>query len=73
MFFAKARRDTIVKEGDVIGETTDYAGRVTGQVKAPTSGLITFIRGVPSMWQGATLANVSPVLTTVPAYVKPQM
>ncbi len=71
MFFAKAKRDTIVKEGDVIGETTDYLGRATGQVKAPVTGLVTFIRGVPSMWPGATLANVSPVLSAVPPYQKP--
>jgi predicted deacylase len=71
MFFAKAKRNTIVKEGEVIGETTDYVGRVTGEVKSPATGLITFIRGVPSMWQGATLANVSPVLATVPPYKKP--
>ncbi|HKW02967.1 MAG TPA: succinylglutamate desuccinylase/aspartoacylase family protein [Vicinamibacterales bacterium] len=71
MFYATARRDTIVKEGDVLGYTTDYVGRKTGEIKAPVAGLITFIRGVPSMWQGATLANVSPVLTTVPAYKKP--
>jgi uncharacterized protein len=72
MFFAKVKRDALVKEGDVIGETTDYAGRPTGQIKAPTTGLVTFIRGVPSMWKDATLANVSPVLSAVPAYVKPQ-
>jgi predicted deacylase len=71
MFFAKAKRNAIVKEGDVIGETTDYVGRVTGQIKSPATGLITFIRGVPSMWQGATLANVAPVLVTVPPYKKP--
>jgi len=73
MFFAKVKRDALVNEGDVIGETTDYAGRPTGQVKAPATGLVTFIRGVPSMWPEATLANVSPVLTAVPAYQKPQM
>ena len=71
MFFAKAKRSAVVKEGDVVGETTDYAGRPTGQIKAPVGGLITFIRGVPSMWPGATLANVSPVLATVPPYKKP--
>jgi predicted deacylase len=71
MFFAKAARSAIVKEGDVIGEITDYAGRPVSQVKAPTTGLVTFIRGVPSMWQGATLANIAPVLTTVPPYKKP--
>jgi hypothetical protein len=71
MFFATAKRDAMVKEGDVIGETTDYVGRATGQIKAPATGLVTFIRGVPSMWRGATLANISPVLTTVPPYRRP--
>jgi predicted deacylase len=71
MFYAAAARGTIVKEGAVVGYTTDYVGRRTGEIKAPVAGLITFIRGVPSMWQGATLVNVSPVLTTMPAYKKP--
>jgi predicted deacylase len=71
MFFATVQRDTIVHEGDVIGYTTDYVGRRTGDVRAPAAGLITFIRGVPSMWQGATLANVSPVLASPPPYQKP--
>ena len=71
MFFATAKRDTVVKPGDVLGYTTDYVGRRTAEIKAPVGGLITFIRGVPSMWPGATLANVSPILTTVPPYKKP--
>jgi uncharacterized protein len=71
MFFATARRDTIVQQGAVVGYTTDYVGRRTAEIKAPVTGLITFIRGVPSMWQGATLANVSPVLTAVPPYKSP--
>jgi hypothetical protein len=71
MFYATAKRDTIVKEGDVLGYTTDYVGRRTAEIKAPVGGLVTFIRGVPSMWQGATLANVSPILATVPPYKKP--
>jgi predicted deacylase len=71
MFFATAARDTIVHEGDSIGYTTDYVGRQTGTVRSPVTGLVTFIRGVPSMWSGATLANVSPVLAAVPPYKKP--
>jgi predicted deacylase len=71
MFFATAARDTVVHEGDSIGYTTDYVGRQTGSVRSPVTGLITFIRGVPSMWSGATLANVSPILPAVPAYKKP--
>ena len=37
----------------------------------PVAGLVTFIRGVPSTWTGATLVNVSPVLTALPPYKKP--
>ncbi|MEQ1690599.1 MAG: succinylglutamate desuccinylase/aspartoacylase family protein [Gemmatimonas sp.] len=71
MFFAMVSRDTKVKAGQVIGYTTDYLGRRTGQITAPIAGLVGFIRGVPSMWAGATLANVSPILKSVPAYVRP--
>jgi predicted deacylase len=71
MFYATAKRDSVVREGEVIGYTTDYVGRKSGDVKAPVGGLVTFIRGVPSMWEGATLVNVSPILTIVPPYKKP--
>jgi len=71
MFYATALRDQTVAEGAVLGYTTDYLGRKTGDVKSPVAGLVTFIRGVPSMWQGATLANVSPILPTPPPYKKP--
>jgi uncharacterized protein len=71
MFFATAARDARVSAGQVIGYTTDYLGRRTGDVKSPVTGLVTFIRGVPSMWPGATLVNVAEVLPAVPPYVKP--
>ena len=72
MFYATVGRGTYVVEGMQIGYTTDFLGRRTGEVKAPASGVVTFIRGVPSMWQNATLANISPVLTDPPPpYQKP--
>jgi len=71
MFYATAKRDTIVQQGASVGYTTDYVGRKTGDITAPVTGLVTFIRGVPSMWQGATLVNISPVLQAVPPYKKP--
>ena len=70
MFFATAARDTVVSAKAVLGYTTDYLGRKTGDVVAPVAGLVTFIRGVPSMWPGATLANVSPILASPPPYKK---
>jgi hypothetical protein len=73
MFYATAARSAIVSEGQVVGYTTDYVGRKTGDIRAPIGGLVTFIRGVPSMWKGATLVNVSPVLPALlPSYKKPQ-
>lgn len=62
VFFPAVARDTRVTKGQVVGHTTDYLGRPTGDIKAPIDGLVTFIRGVPSMWPRATLVNVAPVL-----------
>ena len=71
MFYATVGRDARVAAGQAIGYTTDYLGRRTGEVKSPVAGLVTFIRGVPSMWPGATLVNVAEVLPGAPPYRKP--
>ena len=71
MFFATVGRDVRVKQGDVIGYTTDYLGRRTGEIRAPITGLVTFIRGVPSMWPRATLVNVAEVLPQPAAWARP--
>jgi uncharacterized protein len=62
VFFPVVARDTRVKAGEVVGHTTDFLGRSTGDIISPIDGLVTFIRGVPSMWRGATLVNIAPVL-----------
>lgn len=72
MFYATVDRGAYVNQGTPIGYTTDYLGRKTGDVLSPASGVVTFIRGVPSTWSNATLANISPVLSDPPpAYQKP--
>jgi uncharacterized protein len=71
MFFAIVHRDTRVKKGAVVGYTTDYLGRKTADIHAPTDGVVTFIRGVPSMWPRATLVNIAAVLPSPPAWVSP--
>ncbi|HWJ16852.1 MAG TPA: succinylglutamate desuccinylase/aspartoacylase family protein [Gemmatimonadaceae bacterium] len=63
VFIAAVARDTRVTKGQVVGHTTDFLGRPTGDIRAPIDGLVTFIRGVPSMWPRATLVNVAPVLS----------
>jgi predicted deacylase len=71
MFFATVRRDTRVTKGSVVGYTTDYLGRKTADIRAPTDGVVTFIRGVPSMWPRATLVNIATVVPSPPAWVSP--
>jgi predicted deacylase len=61
-FIASVDRDARVTKGQLLGYTTDFLGRKTGEVRSPIDGLVTFIRGVPSMWPRATLVNVLPVL-----------
>ena len=71
MFFATVGRGASVSEGMKVGYTTDYFGRVTGDIRSPLSGVVTFIRGVPSAWKGATLVAVSRVYADVPPWKKP--
>ena len=63
VFIAAVDRDARVTKGQLLGYTTDFLGRKTGEVRSPIDGLVTFIRGVPSMWPRATLVNVLPVLS----------
>jgi len=63
VFIASVDRDARVTKGQLLGYTTDFLGRKTGEVRSPIDGLVTFIRGVPSMWPKATLVNVLPVLS----------
>jgi uncharacterized protein len=72
VFFPAVARDTRVTKGQVVGHTTDFVGRPTGDIRAPIDGLVTFIRGVPSMWPRATLVNVAPVLKKSAPWAAPK-
>jgi predicted deacylase len=62
VFIASVDRDARVTRGQLLGYTTDFLGQKTGEVRSPIDGLVTFVRGVPSMWPRATLVNILPVL-----------
>jgi uncharacterized protein len=72
MWFPMVARDKRVSQGQVVGYTTDFLGRRTGEVKSPVAGLVTFIRTVPSMPMRATLVNVSEILPGAPPWEKPK-
>jgi uncharacterized protein len=72
VFFAAVARDTRVRKGQVIGHTTDFFGRPTGDLHAPIDGLVTFIRGVPSMAKGATLITIIPIVKEPAPWAAPK-
>lgn len=62
MFYAVVQRGRFVQEGMRLGYVTDYLGRIVSEPKAPVSGVVMFVRAVPSLSKGETIAYVGPVL-----------
>jgi predicted deacylase len=61
MFYPLVKRGSYAAEGMAIGYVTDYVGRKILDVRAPVSGVVLFIRAVPSLVKGDTLASIGVV------------
>ncbi len=61
IFYPLVKRGTYVAKGTKIGYLTDYLGRNTAEFIAPAAGVVTFIRAVPSMTKGETVASIGAV------------
>jgi len=61
VFHPAADRDAHVVKGAKIGFVTDYLNRPLHDVIAPESGIILFIRAVPSLRKGDTMASIGVV------------
>ncbi len=61
IFHPLVRRGMYVEQGMKIGYVTDYVNRVIFEARAPATGVITFVRAVPSLAKGQTIANVGVV------------
>jgi predicted deacylase len=61
IFHPAVDRDAHVVKGGKIGSVTDYLNRPLQDVFAPESGIIMFVRAVPSLKKGDTIANVGVV------------
>ncbi len=60
-FYPRVSRDGHVARGDVIGNIKDYVGRQVAEVVAPDTGIILFVRALPSLKKGDTIANIGVV------------
>ena len=58
IFYPAVKRGTYVQKGMKVGHITDYLGRTIFEAKAPDSGVVLFIRAVPSLVKGDTIANI---------------
>jgi predicted deacylase len=61
MFYASVKRGTYVDKGTTVGYVTDYLGKVIAEATAPEAGIVTFVRAVPSLQKGDTIATVGVV------------
>jgi len=60
-FHPTVDRDAHVAKGAKVGVVTDYVNRPLQDVIAPEAGILMFIRAVPSLKKGDTLANIGVV------------
>ena len=58
IFYPLVKRGAYVQKGARVGYVTDYLGRPLLDARAPESGVVLFIRAVPSMTKGETIANI---------------
>jgi len=58
VFHALVDRGAHVTKGMKIGAVTDYLNRPIKDIVAPEDGVITFIRALPSLRKGDTIANI---------------
>jgi hypothetical protein len=58
IFYPAVKRGSYVQKGMIVGTITDYLGRPLVDARAPESGIVLFIRAVPSMTKGETIANI---------------
>jgi predicted deacylase len=63
IFYPLVRRGTFVAEGMVVGYLTDYVGNKILEARAPSAGVVLFVRAIPSMTKGETIANIGVVGT----------
>lgn len=61
MFYPSVKRGTYVDKGTKVGYVTDYLGAVIAEARAPEAGVVTFVRAVPSLQKGDTIATVGVV------------
>jgi predicted deacylase len=60
-FFPVVKRGSYVETGTKIGYVTDYLGRLMSELRASAAGVVLYVRAVPSLAPGETVASIGVV------------
>ena len=61
IFEPRVKPGTYVEAGMILGHVIDFVGRKTGDLRAREAGIVLYIRAVPSVGKGDTVASVGVV------------
>jgi uncharacterized protein len=58
IFYPEVQRDARVTKGARLGVVRDYWGKVLAEPAAPDAGIVMFVRALPTLRKGDTIANI---------------
>ena len=61
IFYPSVERGNYVEAGATIGRVTDYVGRAIAEVRSAAAGIVLYIRAVPSVNKGDSVASIGVV------------
>jgi uncharacterized protein len=61
VFVPRVARGSFIQKGMVLGEVTDFFGNPRFEARSPASGIVLYVRAVPSAVKGDTLASIGTV------------
>jgi predicted deacylase len=66
IWYPLVKRGTYVSSGMKLGTITDYFGQVIAEPRAPVSGVVLHVNGVPSLKKGDNIADLGVVAAHAP-------
>ena len=66
IWYPLVKRGTYVQEGMILGQVTDYFGKVILEARAPAAGVVLHVNAVPSLKKGDNIADIGVVTAKAP-------
>jgi len=66
VFYPLVHRGTFIEAGMKVGVVADYVGTTVTEIRAPAAGVVLYVRAVPSLKKGDTIADIGVVASKAP-------